>query len=514
MYAIMSAFFVFTSFVFGASSSSSSHPPLFALNPPVSLSVLHQHDFHQAIEKMQRTHWHIRNDTEAKVKIGLKGVSSKGEFSTTVKIKPHQHYVTEVQVAYEDITIAEHKFPFSSLFSHQPNLYLNLDGDEVSVAYFEVPFFPEPVEIHDFTPCFLPDPIDPKAPETVQPAVYLPPQYCIDVLSEKPTEPGNLTPAFIKQYNDNIRYVLYCQFKNEHVDPTEYFKKLNKVYKKNRLENGVFPPKASSVDAVKIPPITHTLWFTSTANPTEFPEEYLFWLKKSIEACPKEHGFSHWFWVADKKKLPKTVKRVKKMGCLVHEVSELGDFELKDVFNHELANRRFGRASDIFRLIVLDKFGGVYKDTDYRIHQSLLPLLSKYHFVGCREPQSTFLCNALMATCPNHPVIRDYIDLVARNYDPHRVPDYIRNIPDSDGFKTILITGPAVLATAIAHAMDQEGYTDIVLPHMYLYPTPVEAYPQQNPVKPGMPVPLPAFGVHYWETSWAAIRADKFGSFG
>ncbi len=327
--------------------------------------------------------------------------------------------------------------------------------------------------------------------------------------------PDNLELGFIKQYNSHLNYLFKVQFVQEKMDKDGYFSKLNEIYERNffkKMDSSFYSEQAISI--LKIPAIIHTIWFTSDEDPKEFPKRYLYWLEKSIEACPASHGFEHWFWVHDKSKVPATMEALSKMNVIVRETGELGNFPLRNLYNNEMKNCRFGRLSDIFRMVILNEFGGFYKDTDYRIHQSLLPLLQSYDFIAAREPMSSFVCNAFMGACPGHPVIQRIIKLIARNYDEELSPQYIKNINDVDGFKTILLTGPAVVVTGIAQAIDQPGYTDIVLPHPYFYPTPVDAYPQKWPSKPNQMVPEMAYGVHYWETSWAKTRSKEFGSFG
>lgn len=509
--------------------------------------TIFDHDFHQSIEKLCQSNWTISNKTDESVEIIVKGVYKLRDFGKVIPevipfqevcIGAHETYKTDSKelskrigggkkIVIQDVQFKGRNIPF----------FLNLEttskGYEIVIQKEFIPAFPQIGIFRDFTPQTLPDSTLDTAPKPI-------------VVSDSSHSPYGNTPAesssyncpfvksltginqnklslmeaplelgFIKQYNAHLRYLFNVQFAQEKINKDSFFQKLNDVYQKNSLEKTFFSKELSKeTEGVQIPAITHTLWFTSDDNPTEFPERYLYWLKKSIEACPASQGFTHYFWMHDKSKLPLTVKALAKLNVTVRESRELGEFRLKALYDYEFQNKRFGRLSDIFRLVVLDQFGGVYKDTDYRIHQSLLPLLHNYHFVAGREPMSSFICNALVAACPGHPVIKKTMELIQRNYDLERSPRYIKNIKDEDGFKTILLTGPGVFLTGVAHGLDQEGYKDIILPHPYLYPTQVEVYPQKWPVKFYESVPLAAYGVHYWETSWAKTRSKEFGSFG
>lgn len=457
-----------------------------------------QHDIHQFIEKIRQKGFSIYNDCIAPVKIKFIGYKDDHKFTTSVKVQPKKEFCVDKEGSYFDIRFR----------SSNTNLFLNLEkvmgSYRVTINHQEkTPFIQSHNFKGDFTAYFLK-----YDPSKAIPPLLIPygPQYLVD-------PPTNLEDKFIDQYDGHLRYFFNVQFVGEKIKPDEYFFKLNNAYKlysldalKNKLSN------ISRDDNPKIPLRSHTIWLTSPDNPIEFPDEYIYWLKESINACPTSQGFKHWFWVSDKKKLPKTMNKFKEMDVEVHEVSELGHFTLKPHFEKELSNKRFGRSSDIFRIVVLKKFGGIYKDTDYRFHQSFAPLLHLYNFFSCREPMSSFIGNAVIAASPDHPVINEYLALLERNYGGISAPPYIQRIPEHDGFKTILMTGPGVLTTAVANALGKGGGVDIIFPHEILFPTPVDAYPQLKVIKPDMAVPPSAMGVHYWETSWA--RPKDFGSVG
>ena len=502
--------------------------PTFELPHSMSSSHLNQHDFHQAIEKMRQSSWVIRNDTSDDVDIKLLMSQEDFEFSTLVTMLAGQSYTTfsEEKIRYVDIRFWSLKNGMHSIHSKEKatvgSLCFSLEKVsqhyEIVITKNEKRVFPQSLENPNFIPILL------KHPTKNYPELNLHIEYS-DIGPSYPAPYGTilyLDPtekeiSFIDQYNNHLVYLINWQFYNEKIDASAFFVKLNQIFAKNSLEALFFPQDSlinKKITHLKIPAITHTIWFTSPDNPKEYPDEYLYWLEKSIEANPQSHGFKHLFWVLDKTKLPKTVKALKKMNVKVQEIKKMGDFKLKKSLKKEIVGRKFGRASDIFRTVVLDKMGGIYKDTDYRLHQSLLVLLEHYDFIGCREPMSIFVGNAFIASRPHHPIILKNMEIIERNYDLERSPKYIKDIPESDGFKTILLTGPAVMTTAVAKAIGEEGYTDIIMPHERLYPCPKEGYPLQDSVKPDLSVPLSAFGTHYWETSWADLRSKTFGSFG
>jgi hypothetical protein len=183
--------------------------------------------------------------------------------------------------------------------------------------------------------------------------------------------------------------------------------------------------------------------------------------------------------------------------------------QLGSLFEETLEISKYGRASDMARMELLAETGGIFEDIDFRRHQSIRPFAHAYDFLVGLEPMSVFLGNAFVGASPHHPIVSTYLNLVERNYDPDRVPEYIKRVDEADGFKTILLTGPAVLTTAFYKAAGRAGKVDAVMPPDVFYPTVHNYYPHQEVVKPGDPLPIYSVGAHYWETSWM-----RFGSKG
>jgi hypothetical protein len=456
-----------------------------------------QHEVKQFLEKLRQTKTPIRNDSKHPVKIRLRLIGDGESYKEKHTILPGQTFVTYKRDILVDIKL------------YDKSIFINLEQGHkkytVSLSNTEIPYRPTFIEYADFRPVFF----KPDSGRNPLLFPYSPVYRAINI-------PTNLSPNFQEQYDGNLRYIIDCQFRHEGIDGMAFFDRLTDLYRThyfptlyNRLVSKGVP---LTLEHSKIPGIIHSIWLTHKDKPIEFPEEFTQYALDSLKACPTEEGYKHILWVQNKKRLPHTVKRLKDSGIKVKEYKKLGDFKLKAKFKEELKKKKFGRASDILRVEILERMGGIYRDTDYRIHHSLTPLLLSYNFIAAREPMSSFICNAFIAASPDHPTIRTLKDLIVRNYDPHRAPDYIRHIPDSDGFATILITGPGAFTTAIAKTIGQGDERDVILPHQYIYPTPVDIYPQLSVIKPGNSVPATAFGAHYWLSSWTTL--STFGSEG
>ncbi len=454
-----------------------------------------QHETHQFIEKIRQKNTPIRNSYSEPVSVIFTIQRDKETYVTTYTIDPKH----TISLGINEILL---KTQFAL---HSPKLFFNLiEGPEkytlgLSSTYH--PYTPTFVEYINFVPKFLNPLMTPKFPHL---ATYGP------LYSVNP--PSNLSENFIKQYDDHLHYLIFCIFHQEGIPVTHYFDKLTNLYNKKHYFPHLFNQTFPKIVAPRIPKKVHCIWLTHADKPREFSEKYIEFTIRSIEACSPEAGYKHYIWVLNKDDLPETVKNLKGVPIKIKEVKTLGHFGLKDAFDAEISRKKFGRSSDILRVEILKKKGGVYRDTDYRIHQSLDPLLYLYDFVASREPMSTFIGNAFIAVKPNHPLIDIYLDLISRNYDPLRAKRYIADIPESDGFGTILATGPGLFTVAIAKSIDTSDNKDIILPGRYIYPTPTKNYPQITVVKPEEPVPAEAFGVHYWDSSWTQL--STFGSVG
>ena len=456
-----------------------------------------QHEVHQFIEKIRQTKTPIRNDLPHTVSIKVKLIKDKFIYNQKHTLSPKQTLTLEKGAILTHIKVYDSK------------AFLNLEQGikryTISLNHTEVPYRPVFVEFADFKPVFL----KPQSDKNPLLLPYSPIYYSVN-------PPSNLTPSFAEQYDGNLRYITDCLFRHEGIDGPAYFDRLTRLYETNyfpdlynRLTRSDHP---LTLEHAKIPGIIHSIWLTHKDKPIEFPEEFIQYALDSLKACPENEGYKHILWIKSKKRLPRTVTKLKGSGIKVKEYKKLGHFDLREKLSQEIKKKRFGRASDILRVEILERMGGVYRDTDYRIHQSLTPLLLSYNFIAAREPMSSFICNAFIATNPGHQIIRTLKDLINRNYDSTRAPDYIKRIPDSDGFSTILVTGPGVFTTAIAKSIGEDGGRDVILPHQYIYPTPVNSYPQLTVIKPGNPVPATAFGAHYWLSSWTTL--STFGSEG
>lgn len=98
------------------------------------------------------------------------------------------------------------------------------------------------------------------------------------------------------------------------------------------------------------------------------------------------------------------------------------DDNIKDLelINHDIfkqAGRKYNKKSDILRLELLYKFGGVYVDADILNLCSITPLISDSHFFISQEKRG-LLSNSVIGSVAKNPIIMDLILNIKETYDP------------------------------------------------------------------------------------------------
>ena len=317
---------------------------------------------------------------------------------------------------------------------------------------------------------------------------------------------------FRRDFNGSCEYMDYMG-KQEGVSFQQLKQQRAELYAKNNIRTlRKNNPDLFDSTVNKTPLVTHKIWVTADDNPKMPSPQYIKWLENSIEYNKPSEGWTHYWWVENKEKLPELTKLLENHPTIkLMELDKLdtSTFVTGDLYKQAVKNRQFGKATDIIRLELLRQMGGFYLDTDYELYQSLKPYAKGYNLVMGLEPMSAYLCNAFMGASPNHPVVNKSLEMIKRNFSDD-VPDYIKRVTDK-GFKTIIETGPALVTAAFGLAAGQGDNVDIVLPPQIIYPAAAAVYPKKQVVTPDGKIPATAFGAHYWNTAW---MDPKFGSQG
>lgn len=222
----------------------------------------------------------------------------------------------------------------------------------------------------------------------------------------------------------------------------------------------------------KIPKKIHQIWLGSP-----IPEQY----KKWGESWQKFHpDYEYKLWTEDD--LP------------------LLDVNLKAY--HALTN--YGPKSDFMRYNILDKFGGIYMDTDFECLKSFEPLAYLDFYIGVGYPSKVELYPGLIGCIPGHPII-------------HKVAESIRATTAEDVRRkgTLGATSSYFFTEVFFDVIREYQAGVLALPPDYLYPFPNHKGHHYESGKDY--IKECSYAIHYWEISWAKytkdrdwIRGDKF----
>ncbi len=268
----------------------------------------------------------------------------------------------------------------------------------------------------------------------------------------------------------NIRNRKRYQSRNQQL--IEFFRAM---YYKNIEE------AAHDQSALRIPRIVHQIWIGSPV-PDNFREWMSTWM--NLE------GWEYKLWTDA-------------------EISQLS------LYNRVLYDQstNYGEKSDIVRLEILSMFGGVYVDVDLEcINPEIFEELhhSFDFYIGFEPLEHGFtnkfnmfkVCNAIIASAPDHPLIRDLIENLKANYLA-----YMRYC------NAVQRTGPSYLTRLICeHELSGTHHKrNMYLPCTFFYPVsePETRYLVQHP-ELALPITSETAGIHYWYGSW--WKADRFDS--
>ena len=165
-----------------------------------------------------------------------------------------------------------------------------------------------------------------------------------------------------------------------------------------------------------------------------------------------------------------------------------------DVTQLQLYNQEFydatdnpGVKSDILRYEILYRFGGIYIDVDYECLAPFDDLHYTYDFyTGLQPLDSSFiqLGNALIGSCPGHPILKHCIETIKNDWHEKGAPKK---------------TGPVHFTKSFYACANQDDNNDIVFPAFYFCPLGCRERNNNNKdewQKQG------AFAIHWWAKSW------------
>ncbi|RZI45328.1 glycosyltransferase family 32 protein [Candidatus Finniella inopinata] len=263
-------------------------------------------------------------------------------------------------------------------------------------------------------------------------------------------------------------YYRHAVLPQEGIDTYRAYKTLDDLYRENHPDIACKYETLKVEDTPKIPLITHSIWFTNPYQPKELSNEFLEWYRYSCSLHEKDKGWRHILWVQDRTKLPHTTGFLEHHGIEIKEIyKELQEEDfvgMKKYVDHEIKECKFGRAADIFRIVALNKYGGIYRDIDFVFTRPLTGLTLAYDFFAGIEHPYAYICNAIMGFRPGHPILSKYMEIMDRNFQ-RKGPEYVEGCltnPEIWDDKrallhTLCLTGPIAFTVAIKQVLLSQG---------------------------------------------------------
>lgn len=275
---------------------------------------------------------------------------------------------------------------------------------------------------------------------------------------KKCEDPGHFLDVF---YQEGLDY----EVENEEV----IFSSLAKLSNKN-IQDGV---------KLKIPAITHRIYFVPESRTSELELFYIEQMRINFNKLNDlGEDWQHNIWINKPELISQDIYNIK--GVQVRSLSELEDhplyFKLLDLLKQGDEKRSYlAEASDLLRLMLLQKFGGIYADMDYEIYNpsELLDLMKRFDFIGGREHVGvrSYYGNAFMAAKPEHPILNEAIRLSLRNRtkdlsDP-KLPYYIKYPCRSSD--ELYFNGPPLITISYFKKNNIDLNNDIILPPWMIF---------------------------------------------
>ena len=231
-----------------------------------------------------------------------------------------------------------------------------------------------------------------------------------------------------------------------------------------------------------------------------YPREDLNWSVPAKVRIPK---IIHQIWLGSP--FPEKYRRIQKTWTDHHPDWEYRLWTDEDVAAFGLRNQvlydravNWGQKSDILRYEILDRFGGLYIDTDFECVKPFDILHSLFDFyTGIMRDQPSgpgekpMINNGLIGSLPGHPILK----LCIENMHFERGDHNDHNIHAT--------TGPFFFTEIVLSQFKERTFKNAVFPAVYFYPLPgVKRRGIFGEAERAEWIKPESFAIHYWECSW------------
>ncbi len=273
-------------------------------------------------------------------------------------------------------------------------------------------------------------------------------------------------------FPQRMRQVIY-EFITQPEPYTLFGDFLQKLYEQNQAKNN-----GREITTNKIPQTIHQIWLGKTL-PEAFRRFQQTWIAK--------HPTWKYILWTDQQALHNP-DLAKNSNYQERHVDSFGQFRNEQLINQ---TQNLAEKSDLYRLEILFRYGGLYVDCDAECFKPFDALHATYDFYAGIEPMECgrLVGNAIIGAKPGHPIINYCIETVTSSKEFAAL-----NMRFFRGCDIVCATGPVVLSRAVMKYANHDANCDIVLPTSYFYPCGLCA---------PHPAPKPeSLAAHYWTLTW------------
>ena len=160
-------------------------------------------------------------------------------------------------------------------------------------------------------------------------------------------------------------------------------------------------------------------------------------------------------------------------------------------------SRSVGARSDIARYEILERFGGVYADTDFECVRPIQEIAGRCSFFAALIFAVTpVISNGLIGTRARHPLLQEAVRGLGA---PVRT---------KDGMEVLNLTGPGFWSRLLFEHRDLLGDSDTIFPSSYFFPVPNFVDKNVPDEEKRAMIRGWSLAVHHWETAW--LKAPRW----
>lgn len=239
---------------------------------------------------------------------------------------------------------------------------------------------------------------------------------------------------------------------NMHYIP--FWKLVKSLYTKSIIEN--FQCYAQPL----IPKVIHQIWLGSP-----FPQKYIAWRDSWLKLHP---DWSYILW---------TDKEIEKLNLVNKKMYDMSS--------------NYGEKSDIARVEILYRFGGLYIDTDFECVKPFDVLHHCCEFYAGLDEGPTAAFNGLIGSKKGHPLLKAYIENMKRQEHEKDSTDEI-----------VVRTGPRYFTKILEQYLAHNTANVVLFPTTFFYPWPWFERFNNRPEQIERWVRPESMAIHHWEVSW------------